>query len=127
MTKGTTIVVVKEPIQTLVVPEPSGNLFGFGENQMADIYTYTPVTGVFPAMLMYRNVMNTAPLAPEINARIPAWPISIKVKQDCRDYIVNGKTEKILADGKTFVLDGSDQCQMTICTHYYLFPLKETA
>lgn len=127
MSFGRYIVVHKTPQKTLISPSSSSdNQFGFGDNQTEDIYIYTPVTGIFQAMILYRRLMtNTNPLAPEINARLNAEDVRLKVRQDCKDFIVNGKTEKIEADGKTFLIDGNPDRQMFLNSVYYLIPIKQ--
>jgi hypothetical protein len=126
LSNGRTVVVVKDPIQTPISnPVTSNNLFGFGSQQTNPIFNLTPVTGVFPAMIMY-GTFHPSPLNPEINVRIYAGPVTIKVQQNCKDFIDNGNTQHILADGKAFYIDGEARRQLFLNSSYYLYTLKAT-
>ena len=120
---GRVVTVVKEPLKTLVGSPSQNNVFGFGAEQTDPTYTYTPVSGVFPVILFYPKVPN-APLAPEPNIRVYSGPVSIKVKKDCRDYILNGKTVHLLIDDKTFLIDDDGSRQMVLNSNYFIFNLK---
>jgi hypothetical protein len=125
MSKGRTITVVLEPIQTLVVETSSENVFGFGDTQKEEVYSYTPVSGIFPAMIMY-PMEHPSPLNAETNVLLYAGKITIKVQQNCRDYIKTGSVVKILADNKQFDIDGEERRQMFLNDSYYYFDLKAT-
>jgi len=125
LSNGRTVTVVKEPLKTLVSTPSSNNLFGFGERQTDPTFIYTPVSGIFPAMIIYAS-KHPSPLNPEINVRVYAGPVTIKVQQDCRDYINDGVNKHILADGKTFFLDGEERRQLFLNGTYYFYNLKAT-
>ncbi len=120
-----TIVVYKEPIKTRVNPNPANMLYGFGESQQDDAFSYTEVTGVYPAVIRYPPTQpvdqNT-----EIDAMISAGEVSIKVKRDCRDFINSGKTEKIVFDSRTFTLDGDERKQTFLESEFFVFKLRAT-
>jgi len=124
------IVVFKEPLKTEVTPAPTAGLFGFGETQQDPVYTYTPRSGIYPAVIRYsdieRNVADNALLSPEILARIYSGPISIKVRRDCRDYINDGPTERVIVDGQTFLMDSDERLQTYQGSEYYVFQLRKT-
>ena len=46
--------------------------------------------------------------------------------QDARDYIKDGKTEKITFDDKTFELASTDKVQRFLDSEYYIFLVKST-
>jgi hypothetical protein len=126
MCRGKTVTVVKEPLKTTVSsPITQNNVFGFGEMQANSVYDYTPVTGVFPAFIIYPRDYQTS-LNSEIDIRVGSEPIKIKVQQDCRDFIYNGRTLHLIADNKTFYLDGEARLQLFLNGNYYFFNLKET-
>jgi len=126
LSNGRTIEVVKEPLKTLVSPNLTNNMFGFGEKQADPVFSYTPISQTFPAIIIYGS-NHPSPLNPEINVRIYAGPVTIKVKKDCRDFIVDGGlTKHILADGKTFLLDGEPRRQMFLNGEFFFFTLNAT-
>lgn len=125
------IVVYKEPLKTLVDPQPQGNnVFGFGEQQQDPVYSYTPRSGVFSAIIRYndieRNPAKNAPLSPEILARIYWGPVSIKVERNCRDFINDGVTERILVDGNSYLMDSDERLQTYQGSEYYIYSLRKT-
>jgi hypothetical protein len=123
MSKGRTVTIVREAIKTLVTQNSTENLFGFGNDQKDAVYSYTPVSGVFPAIIKY-PMDHPSPLNPEMGARIYAGPMTMKVKTDCRDYINGGKVEYIITDGKHFMIDGEERRQMFLSSEYFFFTLK---
>lgn len=126
MSKGRTITIVKSPIKTVIQVVNNNNAFGFGDDQQEPIYSYTPVSGVFPAIIVYpRN--HLSPLSAELNARIYAGKITIKVKQDCRDFLRDANAvNTIILDGKNFDIEGEERRQMFLNDTYYLFDLEAT-
>ena len=50
----------------------------------------------------------------------------MKVKEDARDFIKDGKTEKITFDDKTFELASTDKVQRFLDSEYYIFLVKST-
>jgi len=124
------IVVFKEPLRTEISPLPSENLYGFGESQQNPTYTYTPRSGIFPAIVRYsdieKDIARNSLLSPEILARIYSGPVSIKVREDCRDYINNGITERFIIDEQTFLIDGDERLQTYQGSKYYIYQLRKT-
>lgn len=120
------IVVYKEPIKTAVQVNPSNFVYGFGESQAEDAYTYTQVTGVFPAVIRYGNSPQDVTQNTDLNAYISAGEVNIKVRPDCRDFINNGLTEKIVFDDRTFTVDSEERKQMFLNSEFYIFKLKAT-
>lgn len=108
-TRARSIIVYKEPIKTTISQGASNFVFGFGESQQQDAYSYTEVTGVYPAVVKYKTIdQGEVEDNSEIMARISEDEISIKVRKDCRDFINSGKTEKIVCDDKTYFLNGEE-------------------
>lgn len=123
MSKGRTVTIVREPIKTIIAQSSTENLFGFGADQKDAVYAYTPVSGVFPAIIKY-PMDHPSPLNPEMGVRIYAGPMTMKVKTDCRDYINGGKVEYIITDNKQFMIDGEERRQMFLNSEYFFFTLK---
>ena len=87
------IVIHKEP-KKIIKQINTSQIFGYGDYSEAVNYEYVPVSGVYPAVIKY-NEKQTVDFIEEINSAISVGTCSIKVKRDARDFIVNGKTEKI--------------------------------
>ena len=58
-------------------------------------------------------------------AQIPDGEIRIKVQEDCKNYIHEGKTEKVQVKGKNYTLISTEAEVNNILTGYYIFKLKE--
>ncbi|MCX5658063.1 MAG: hypothetical protein NTZ48_07610 [Candidatus Omnitrophica bacterium] len=126
------ITIFKEPLKTEISPPPSAqdNLFGFEASQQDELYTYTSVSGIYPAIIRYGdiqgNLSEKAPLLPEPLFHVYAGTINIKVRKDCRDFLNEGTTDRILVDGRTY-LPESDERKQTFCgSEYYVFTLRKT-
>lgn len=116
------MIVYKEPIKVRTSYDPANMVFGFGESQQEQPQTYTEVTGVYPAKILYKG--QGARFVPDLDAQIPEGGCSVKVRLDAKDFIVNGKTEKLIVDGKTYKLDSEDQARTFLDSNFYVFILR---
>lgn len=119
------VIIVKAPIQTPIISSSSSDLFGFGESQQVEQYTYTPFSGIFPARIFYATEQDSK-LNPEMRANIFQGKASIKVRKDARDFINSGETVQIIIDDRTFILDGDEKKYGFLNTDYYVFSLVNT-
>ena len=119
------IVIHKEP-KKIINQISTSQIFGYGDYSDVINYQYVPVTGVYPAIIKYTD-KQTANFVEEINSQISVGTASIKVRKDCRDFIANGKTEKITFDGKTFNVISDDAVNSFLnASEFYLFQLEVT-
>ena len=123
------IIIYKQPIKTEIIPQNSSALFGFGASQSQELYTYVPVTGIYPAVIRYatRYASETKDdvYEPEINEYITEGPVAIKIRPDCYNFINNGKTEKIQIDNFMYIVDGSDARSQTLWGNtFYILELE---
>lgn len=98
------IIVLKEPIKTIIVSNTTNSpVFGYQEeSQSSTSYDYTTVTGQFLAQITVDLNQKTVELEEAKNV-IGQGKVRIKVKQDCRDFIEDGrKTEAIQYGGQTY-------------------------
>ena len=120
------ISIVKQP--TNIINNPSENvLAGFGGEAMNPFdITYQPVTGVFPAMIIYPHSLKSEHFG-QLKFDLDENSVLIKVPQSTRDYIVNGKTEKIIVDNLTYgTIEISPTTQNFFTLKYYYFKLSIT-
>ena len=61
----------------------------------------------------------------EVGLVVPEGQVIIKIQQEGRDYIVNGKTERIEFDGKSFNLVSKDAIRDYFGLKIYVFVLEE--
>lgn len=124
------IIVYKEPIKTQVVPQDSSALFGFGPTQGIELFTYAPVTGIFQGLIRYQNRYASKEKGDEFQSEIDEYiadgPVSIKVRSDCKDFIMyNGKTQRLEVDGFPYILSAVDpRPQLFWNTEFYIFDLE---
>jgi len=118
------ITIHKEPKKIIEEINLDG-VFGYGEYSQAANYTYVSVSEVYPAVIRYANDAEHKEVD-DITSNIPFGHATIKVKEDARDYIKNGKTEKITFDDKTFELASSDKVQRFLDSEYFVFLVKST-
>jgi hypothetical protein len=118
------ITVHKEPLKTLNVSTPLP-VYGY-ESSNETSYSYTPVYSSFPAIIVYTPVQQTKELE-ELKNSINKGEVRIKVEQDCRDYIEDGrKTERVEFDGKSYNMISSDGVQNFLGLIYYIYKLENT-
>lgn len=119
------IVIHKEP-KKIIKQINTSQIFGYGDYSEVVNYEYVPVSGVFPAVIKY-NEKQTVDFIEEINSAISVGTCSIKVKRDARDFIVNGKTEKIEFDGKVFNVISDDAVKSFLnASEFFVFQLEVT-
>lgn len=119
------IVVHKEP-KKIINTINTSKLFGYGDHADVVNYEYIPVSEQFYAIVKY-NEKQTTNFVEEINSTISMGTANIKVQRECRDFIMNGKTEKITFDGKVFNVITDDAVKSFLnATEYYLFQVEVT-
>jgi hypothetical protein len=116
------IVVYKEPKKT--VSDVNLNfLYGYGSPSQKTNYTYTPVSGVYPALVSRKR--STKANTDIENISYPRNRIMIKVESEARNFIKDGKTEKIAIDDKSYnIADGDIQVNF-LSKIYYVFELED--
>lgn len=120
-----TITVHKEPQKKIV--NPALDIYaGYAETSTVGNIEYVHVSQVFDAMISYVDRSQSS-LDSDLNVNIPKnASVRIKVKDDCRNYIKNGRTEKIEIDGKSFNVIGRDSVKYNFGYYLYVFYLEET-
>ena len=103
-----------------------GQIFGYEEGANTENYSYEHQSKNFYALVVFPTRGDqTLGVMTEMAAMIPEGEIRVKVQGDCKDYIQVGKTEKIVAKGKSYTLISSEAEVNNILTGYYIFKLKE--
>lgn len=98
------IIILKEPTKTIVTSNTNNSpIFGYTEESQPETsFTYTTVTGVYDAQVTVDLNQKTVELE-EAKNMVGQGRVRIKVKQDCRDFIEDGrKTEAIQYGGQTY-------------------------
>ena len=118
------IIVWKEPKKTFTTIE--NNVYvGYGAESVKTNVSYTPQSGVFQAMIRYTDKQKAEYLEP-LQIMELAGDCRIKVEQPARDYIKQGKTEKIVIDGKSFNVQTDEAVKYFFGVRLYVFHLKAT-
>jgi len=118
------ITVFKEPKKIIQEINLDG-VFGYGEYAQQANYEYVPVYATFDAIIKYANDAEYKEVD-DFTSNIPFGHATIKVKENTREYIKNGKTEKITFDDKTFELASTDKVQRFLDSEYYIFLVRST-
>ena len=118
------IVVWKEPKKTFTTIE--NNVYvGYGAEHIKTNVTYTPQSGVFQAIVSYTDKQKSENLEP-LQFRHLAGDCRIKLETPGRDYIKNGKTERITIDDKVFNVITDDAVKYFFGMKLYVFYLSST-
>lgn len=116
------ITIHKEPIKTVSSINES-NIFGYGDSSNQVNYTYSAQTGVYPAIIRYTDNQSQDYYS-DLNGAIPKGDARIKIKKDCRDFIENGKTERVEFDDKVWNVVSTDSVRKFLDSHYYVYYLE---
>lgn len=118
------IIVWKEPKKTYTIVE--NNVYvGYGAGAVKQNVSYTPESGIFQAIVSYTDKQKSENLE-ELQLRHLGGECRIKLQQQGRDYIKNGKTERIEIDGKVFNVVTDEAVKYFFGYKLFVFHLKAT-
>jgi hypothetical protein len=117
------IVIHKEPLK-VISSINSTPVFGYSNEDLPESVTFTPVTGIFQARIIYKGDKDNLKVQP-LATDLPIAESFVRVKQEAKDFIMNGKTEKITFDDKTWNMQYGFVVRRYIDSIYYEFSLKE--
>lgn len=121
------IVINKEPIKTIVQSTPSDSYAGYSSTNVINDYVLTPVSGVFPAQIIYEYKTNETDITnSELQVNIADNSVNIKVENNAKEFMLIGKTESILVDGQLFNQASQYKVQDYLGVKYYYFKLQQT-
>ena len=122
-----TIIVHKEP--TKKISNLSTNVYAaYGDTSTPKNIEFVHNYKELEALVSYLDSVGsqTSAIDQDIHLSIPKGAsVRIKVKQEGRDYISNGKTEKIEVDGKSFNIVGKESVKYNFGTKLFVFYLEQ--
>ncbi len=120
------IIVYKEPKKIINISASNNNvLAGYGESSDSENISFIAVSGTFPALINYQGKQDL-PYIAEVSSSASKGVIKMKVEQDARDYIKNGKTERVIVDNSSFNIISDDKLQNYLGLQYYVYFLEKT-
>lgn len=119
------ITVHKTPVKRITISTSNPQMIGYQTDSIEEQIEYVPESQDFYAIIKYENSV-TPDLIEQIQIKTSNPVVSIKVQSDVRDYILNGNTEKITFDDKSFNVISTDIVKSYQGLKYYLFYLEET-
>lgn len=121
---GRNLIVHKEPKRTII--SENENLYaGYSFSSNEDNFILTPVSGVFPVVKVENKNQNTAN-QPDLQTLSSISSCRVKVKQDAREFIKNGKNILFDLDGISYNSIGGETVQNFQGLKYYYFTLYST-
>jgi hypothetical protein len=119
-------VVNKDPIRVInQLANPM--IYGYGQNSDQTNFTYVPVTGVFRGRIYYNHSRRDyEDVDPDLKFIFTKGDVTLRVKEDARNFIANGKTINIEFDGKTWNVITEDILKKYLNNTYYLYGLEQT-
>ena len=119
-------ITVHKSSEVIVADINLDQVFGYNEDANPQNYTYEHKSQDFDALIIYpfRGDQGLQVMT-EMAAYIPEGEVRIKVCKPCKEYIQEGKTEKIVVKGKNYTLISTEAEVNNILTGYYIFKLKE--
>lgn len=118
------ITIWKEPIK-IFVSSDAPVYAGFGNESLEANYTFEQISGIYPAKISYAATATKQDLK-DLAISIPDNGVRIKVKEDCKDFIENGKTELIQIDGQSYNNASWVGTQNYLGLKYYFYHLQRT-
>jgi hypothetical protein len=119
------IVVHKTPVKKITISVQNPQVIGYESNSVEEQFEYEAKNQTFYAIISY-EIQKQPDLVEQIQIKTNNPLVSIKIQKDARDYILNGKTEKITFDDKAFNIISTDIVKSYQGLKYYLFYLEET-
>lgn len=122
------IVIYKEPqkVITSVNPQSSPGYYGYSQPTQEENITYVPVSGTHSAIVLYPENQDFRNLV-DMKMIDLQGKVHIKVREETKNFIKNGKTEKIVIDSNDYNLNGSEKVQNYLGLKYYYFPVDRTS
>ena len=120
------ITVFKEPVKNFVTNNQNV-LAGYGEDINANDFTLTPVSGTFPAVIIYTKAEDSDALNTEILTASIQNKVRIKVEKDASDFISTDKTVNIIVDDQVFNVISQYKVQDYCGLRYFYYDLQQTS
>lgn len=118
------VTVYKEPIQIINNPTNDNVLPGYNSDAINSDITYQAVSGIYPCVPIYPYKNINSDKLMQLKFVLDANQVVIKVLQDARDFIVNGKNEKVIVDNLPYTILMDYQVQNFWGDRYYYFKLN---
>ena len=119
------IVIHKEPKKKITQVNPTNPVMpGYGHSSNPTNVEFIAESKTFKAMIRYNNKQSVE-ADNFAGLQIPTGMVAIKVQEDARNYINNGKTEKIELDGKSFKVASSDAVKDHFGYALYVYFIEE--
>ena len=109
---------------TLISDTEKNNLTGIF-NDIFDTFKREIVVGVFDATIRYNLDQDQQRLG-DIPQDVEVGEVFIKVKENARNYINKGKTEKITFDNKSFKVTSLDANRSFLNSKFFVYKLEST-
>lgn len=120
-----TMVVHKEPIKNII--QTSDNVYpGFPQQVQETTTEYIPVSGSYYALKVSEKSSTKQGDIPNTTSTVYTNGIRVKVQEDAKNYIMNGKTEGITFQGCFFNVVSLPIPQNYLGLQYYYFDLSRT-
>lgn len=120
------VVIYKEP-KKVISSINTESIFGYGEPSNAVNYSYVPQSGTYSAKVRYIERASDDPYVMQLQSDVETTMVRLKVRDDARQYIKKGKTEKVEFDGKSFKIRGNEIIKNFLGSELYVFYLEEVA
>ena len=119
------VIVYKTPQKTVADVNLSF-LYGYGTDSNGDNYSFTPVSGIFSGLAIYKSNINDQDLT-EADIRMPDNNLRLKVTEEAHNYINNGVNESIEVDNKKYFIKSSDTQEHFLTSNYFVYVLEEAS
>jgi hypothetical protein len=118
------IVIYKEP-KKVIENVNSSAFYGYGDSAQKTNITYVPVFETHQATVSYKDRQESEEMD-GIGLMYFAGDVRIKTDENGKNYIKNGKTEKIVIDGKDFNILTAESIKYFLGLRFYVFHLEHT-
>jgi len=115
--------ICKEPIKTPIINPSETYIPGYGTNSDSDNFTLTPVSQSFKALLVMQRP--DAKMYYLTQSQMPLDVMYMKVRQDARDYILNGnRTLHVTINNKNYNIVSEETPNFFLTDIYYMFRVE---
>lgn len=117
------LVIFKEPIKTYSTD--NARVYGYGPDSNETTITYTPVSGVYPAIIIFDKKQDKE-IFFQTKSPLSKGGIIVKVKEDAKNFIEEGRNESFRLNRDVYNVISDPKEQNYLGLNYFYYKLEKT-
>ncbi len=117
--------IFKEPKKVITNVTSKDFIPGYGIPSAQSQVTYIPISGIYSGIISYNRDQKIDELF-ESNKGLSKGQVRLKVQEDAKNFIENGKNENFIVDGLTYNVVSDFAVQNYLGLTYFYYTLEQT-